>query len=172
MPSHRPHLPRRRPPSPIVWDDRPWYIVHPDPDHEIVVPGFVEAEGLALDVLELPVEQEALVLLDERRRVTAVLLDPPAEIGLSIGRTDVPGLETPFCQAIDVVVRPRVNPGAVDEDDRRCYHTLRKLLVLQGVLLLDVLLTDGDAVQSLAIACDPDPVWFDDLDLPPPTQVA
>ena len=31
-------------------------------------------------------------------------------------------------------------------------------------LLLDVLLTDGDTVRSLAIGCDPDPVWFDEFD--------
>ena len=32
------------------------------------------------------------------------------------------------------------------------------------ILLLDVLLTDGDTVRSLAIGCDPDPVWFDEFD--------
>jgi hypothetical protein len=34
----------------------------------------------------------------------------------------------------------------------------------QGLLLLDVMLTDGDTVRSLAIGCDPDPVWFDEFD--------
>ena len=34
----------------------------------------------------------------------------------------------------------------------------------QGLLLLDVLLTDGETIRSLAIGCDPDPVWFDEWD--------
>jgi hypothetical protein len=33
----------------------------------------------------------------------------------------------------------------------------------QGLLLLDALVTDGDRVQSLAIGCDPDPVWFEEF---------
>ena len=33
----------------------------------------------------------------------------------------------------------------------------------QGLLLLDVILTNGDTVRSLAIGCDPDPVWFDEF---------
>jgi hypothetical protein len=37
----------------------------------------------------------------------------------------------------------------------------------QGLQLLDVVLTDGDDVCSLAIGCDPDPVWFDDFVAPP-----
>ena len=41
----------------------------------------------------------------------------------------------------------------------------------QGLLLLDVILTDGDTVRSLAIGCDPDPVWFDEFD-PLPEQWA
>jgi hypothetical protein len=31
----------------------------------------------------------------------------------------------------------------------------------QGLTLLDIVLTDGDAVQSLAFACDPDPIWLE-----------
>ena len=41
--------------------------------------------------------------------------------------------------------------------------------MLQGLQLLDVLLVDHERVQSLAIACDPDPVWFDDFS---PMEVA
>jgi hypothetical protein len=36
--------------------------------------------------------------------------------------------------------------------------------MLQGLLLMDVILADPERVQSLAIACDPDAVWFDDLE--------
>jgi hypothetical protein len=35
--------------------------------------------------------------------------------------------------------------------------------MLQGLHLLDILIVDHERVQSLAIACDRDAVWFDDF---------
>ena len=158
---------RRRPPLPLQWHEQPWSIYHPDPDHPIVVAGFGEAATLAADLTDLPVEREALALLDEHRRLTALLLDPPAEVGLLVGVFDrlgeLPGLEAPFCQTLDIVLRADVGSGPPSGDDRRGYLALRRAHMAQGLLLLDVLVTDGDVVRSLAIGCDPDPVWFDDL---------
>jgi len=143
--------------------DRMWHIVHPHPEHPIVIAEFGDAAMLAIDLVDTPAEREVLVLLDEHRQVTAMLLDPPGELGLLVGMFAGPGLEVPFCQTIDVLIDPVVEPGPPSADDRRGYDNLRSIHMLQGLLLLDVLRTDGDAVRSLAIGCDPDPVWFDEF---------
>jgi hypothetical protein len=141
-----------------------WSICYPDPDHPLAITGFGEAAMLATEVLDLPVHQEVVVLLDEHRRVTALLLDPPPEVGLLVGLADLPGVETPFCQTMCIVIDSHVRTGPPTEADRRGYHALRRAHMAQGLLLLDVILTDGDIVRSLAIGCDPDPAWFDELD--------
>ena len=140
-----------------------WGVFVPHPDEPLVVAGFSDAVSLAVDLADLAVRREAVVLLDEQRRITAVLLDPPAEVGMFVGRLDLPGLETPFCQTFTVVVQADVPTGPPSDDDRLGYQALRRLHMAQGLLLLDVLLTDGDTVRSLAIGCDPDPVWFDEF---------
>ena len=144
--------------------DYHWGICYPDPDEPIVIAGFGEAATLATDILDLPVCNEVVVLLDERRRVTALLLDPPCEIGLFVGHAALPGLDAPFCQTMCVVVNAEVYSGPPRDVDRRGYQALRRAHMAQGLLLLDVILTNGDTVRSLAIGCDPDPVWFDEFD--------
>ena len=144
--------------------DYHWGICYPDPDEPIVIAGFGEAATLATDILDLPVCNEVVVLLDERRRVTALLLDPPCEIGLFVGHAGLPGLDAPFCQTMCVVVNAEVYSGPPRDVDRRGYQALRRAHMAQGLLLLDVILTNGDTVRSLAIGCDPDPVWFDEFD--------
>ena len=106
-----------------------------------------------------------------RSQVTALLLDPPPEIGLLVGLAALPGLEAPFCQTMCIVVNADVYSGAPRDADRCGYQALRRAHMAQGLLLLDVILTDGDTVRSLAIGCDPDPVWFDEFD-PLPEQWA
>ena len=164
MPYHsRPRLSRRRRhPLPLQSDDYDWSIYHPDPDEPILIEEFGDAAMLAAEVWQLPAHKEVLVLLDERRRVTAILLDPPAEVGLLVGMSDLPGVEAPFSQTLAIVFAERVEVGPPADDDRRGYHALRRAHMAQGLLLLDVLITDGDVVRSLAIGCDPEPVWFDD----------
>ncbi len=144
--------------------DYHWGMCYPDPDEPIVIAGFGEAAMLATDVLDLPVQREVVVLLDERRRVTALLLDPPCEIGVFVNHADLPGIDTPFCHTMCVVLSNEVYTGPPRETDRRGYHALRRAHMAQGLLLLDVILTDGDTVRSLAIGCDPDPVWFEEFD--------
>lgn len=92
-----------------------------------------------------------------------MLLDPPAEVGLFVGMADLPGVEAPFCQTISIVIDPHVPSGPPSDSDRCGYHALRRAHMAQGLLLLDVILTDGENVRSLAIGCDPDPAWFDDF---------
>jgi hypothetical protein len=164
MPSPRLRLPRRRPPAlHLEWCEHEWFIVTPDPDQPMVVAGFGDAALLAMDLPALPVQHEALVLLDEQRRVTAILLDPPAELGIFIGHCSPPGVEAPFCQTMSIVIKSHVPTGPPSADDRCGYLALRRLHMAQGLLLLDVLITDGDTVRSLAIGCDPDPIWFDEF---------
>jgi hypothetical protein len=129
----------------------------------MVVGGFGDAALLATEVVSLPMRHEALVLLDEQRQVTSILLDPPAEVGLFVGHCPPPGAEAPFCQTLAVVLQHHVRTGPPDEADREGYLALRRLHMAQGLLLLDVLLTDGDTVRSLAIGCDPDPIWFEEF---------
>ncbi len=80
-----------------------------------------------------------------------------------VGMVELPGLEAPFCQTMCIVIQPNVVGGPPAEGDRRGYHALRRAHMAQGLLLLDVVLTDGDTVRSLAIGCDPDPAWFDEV---------
>ena len=155
---------RRQPPLRLESGDRSWSIFHPDPDEPIIIAGFGEAAMLAADSSALPVQHEVLVLLNERREVTAMLLDPPADVGLLVGMAALPGIETPFCQTMCIVFAQHVYRGPPTDNDRRGYHALRRAHMAQGLLLLDVILTDGDTVRSLAIGCDPDPVWFDEFD--------
>ena len=155
---------RRNPVLRLESGEHQWSICHPDPDDPIIIAGFGEAAMLAAEVIELPVHHEVLVLMDERRRVTAFLLDPPAEVGLLVGMTALPGVEAPFCQTMCIVIEPHVNTGPPTRQDRRGYQALRRAHMAQGLLLLDVILTDGDTVRSLAIGCDPDPAWFDEFE--------
>lgn len=161
MPAHR-HARSRshRRPIPFEVGGEPFVVwFPPSPDLSPVLADFSDAAHLAFEVFDLPVEREALVLLDEFRRVTAILVDPPAPLGLLIGWSDLPGLEVPFCQTLSIVAVDSVG-GAPSEADLAGYHGLRRMHVLQGLQLLDVLLVAGERVQSLAIAGDPDAVWF------------
>jgi hypothetical protein len=161
----RPRLPRSRHQALHLQScDHEWYIWHPAPDDDVVISGFGEAAMLACEATALPARNEVLVLLDERRRVTAMLVDPPAEVGVFIGMYAPPGVEAPFCQTMSIVIQPSVRRGPPSDDDRCGYQALRRIHMAQGLLLLDVLITDGDTVRSLAIGCDPDPVWFDEFD--------
>lgn len=141
-----------------------WSIVLPPADESLVIAGFGEVAMLANLVFDLPAEREVLVLLDEQRQVTALLLDPPPEVGLLVGMAELPGVEAPFCQTLSVMIVPHVCTCPPTADERAGYHALRRAHMAQGLLLLDVVLTDGDTVRSLAIGCDPDPVWFEEFD--------
>ena len=144
--------------------ERHWSICLPPADEPLVIAGFGDVAMLANLVFDLPAEREVLVLLDERRQVTALLLDPPPEIGLLVGMAELPGVEAPFCQTLSVMIVPHVCTCPPTPEERTGYHALRRAHMAQGLLLLDVVLTDGDTVRSLAIGCDPDPVWFDEFD--------
>jgi hypothetical protein len=163
MSLRRPRLRSRRHVIDIHFDGQPCYVWLPSPDEPLVVAEFADAANLASGVLDMPVEKEVLVLLDERRQVTAMFSDPPTELGLFVGWCDGPGLEVPFSQTMMICVADRVSQAPPSEQDRTGYFELRRMHMLQGLQLLDILLVDHERVQSLAIACDSDAIWFDEF---------
>ena len=136
----------------------------PQPDDPLVIPSFGEAASLAMELTDWSVNNEVLVLLDARRQVTAMLVDPPPAVGLFVGRLDLPALEVPFCQTMSVVVAESPTDGTPPERHRQGYFALRRCHMLQGLQLMDVILAHPERVQSLAIACDPDAVWFEEFE--------
>lgn len=162
-PRHR--LSRRRQHTrSLQHDEHHWSVYVPAPHDPVVLVGFGDAVVLAGELAEFGVDREAVVLLDARRRVCAILLDPPPEVGLLVGLLDLPGLDSQFCQTLCIAFASHVEVGPLTDDDRRGYLALRRAHMAQGLLLIDVLECDGDTVRSLAIGCDPDPVWFDEFD--------
>lgn len=140
------------------------WIFIPDPldgGDDLSLPSFGHAARLAVDLVESGlITSEGLILLDERRRMVAVLCDVPGELGLLAGTVEFVGV-APYCQVIDVVVRAEIVEGPAGADDRSKFEALSQHMRRQGLLLLDVILTNADKVQSLSIACDPQSVWFD-----------
>lgn len=157
----RPRSRARRHSVPLEFQTEPFALWLPDPDDPVTISTFGDAANLAFELLELPARRELLALLDERRSVTAIVVDPPPPVGVLIGRCEIPGLEVPFCQTMSFVLVDRVVDGPPTDDDRTGYLSLRRMHGLQGLQLLDVILIDGERAQSLAIACDPDPIWFE-----------
>ena len=170
--SHRSHLNRlrrRRPAFEISMDggdsatSAVWL---PDPDDAPELTSFGAAAGLAFACHDLPVHQEALVLLDSGRRVVSMLLDPPAGMTCHVGWLDGPGLEIPFEQTLLIRLVAEVTPAPPTPQDIEHFRSLRALHALQGLQLIDVLRVDQDRVQSLAVVLDRDCVWFDEPDTP------
>lgn len=163
MSSHRARARHRKPTFELEYAGRSCRVWLPDPAEPIIIAGIGDAISLAWTMLDMPVEREALVLLDEQRQITCVMLDPPADVGLFVGLLDGPGLEVPFCQTLCVELRDAVSAEPPSTHDRECYFSLRRVHAVQGLLLLDVILVDTERVQSLAAALDSDCIWFEDF---------
>jgi hypothetical protein len=163
MSFRRPRLRNRKQTIDIHFGDQPCYVWLPSPDEPVVLAEFSDASSLASAVLDMPVEREVLVLLDERRHVTAMFSDPPTELGAFVGWCDGPGLEVPFSQTMMICVTDHVAEAPPRQHDHDGYFELRRLHMLQGLQLIDILLVDHERVQSLSIACDPDSIWFDEF---------
>lgn len=162
---------RRRSSLHLEFDTHRFQVWLPPADDPVVIASFGDAASLAIEMLDWPAEREVLVLLDERRHVTAMLLDPPPAVGVLVASSEVPGLEVDFCQTLSIVVAEPPTDGAPPLRHREGYFALRRFHMLQGLQLLDVILVDTDLVQSLAIACDPDPVWFEPWEPADPVEV-
>lgn len=152
-------VPRRiRRPLTASIGEETFTLLLPDPDDTMRLLTFGDAVALGLALFDLAVEREILVLLDEHRQITAMVVDPPAEIGLLAGRCLAPALDVPFCQTVVMCYVDQV-----DEPDsfRQPYFALRRAHALQGLQLIDMVVIAADRTYSVAIAHDPDPVWFD-----------
>ena len=160
-------LPRRHTFVAVEYDHQPFQVWCPPPGVALTVADFGDAVSLAATITDLPLQREALLLLDGQRRITAILIDPPGEVGLWVARVGIPGVDTNFCHTLVVSIRAQLFTGPPADHDIEAYRALRRVHMAQGLHLLDVLLTDGDSVRSLAIGADPDPVWFEISDRAP-----
>ncbi|MFN8020773.1 MAG: hypothetical protein U0Q03_04520 [Acidimicrobiales bacterium] len=158
---HRARPRARRRALRFEYDTHAFRVWLPPADDPVVIASFGDAASFAFELLDWEIEREALVLLDERRRVTALLVDPPAPVGVLLGLCDLPGLEVEYCQTLSIVTGEAPVEGPPPTRHREGYFALRRFHMLQGLQLMDVILVDPERVQSLAIACDPDPVWFE-----------
>jgi hypothetical protein len=163
MSFRRPRLRSRKHTIDIHFGEQPCFVWLPNADEPLVVAEFSDAASLASAVLDMPVQHEVLVLLDERRNVTAMISDPPTDLGLFVGWCDGPGLEVPFAQTMMICIGQHVAEAPPRDVDRHGYFELRRIHMLQGLQLLDVLVVDHERVQSLSIACDPDSIWFEEF---------
>lgn len=157
-------LPRRRLRAlPHEMNGEVFSIAIPQPDEPWVLRSFGDASAAAVAICELPVQREVLVLMDQFRQVTALVIDPPAHIGLLVGQCLAPVLDLPFCQTLVISCVDRIPSGPPTSDARAAYHALRRAHMMQGLQLIDIVLTDVERISSMAIACDTDPVWFDQV---------
>jgi hypothetical protein len=160
-PPHRVMRRSHRRAVPCSFDTESFLIWFPDPDEPIALESFADVAAVAFEVHEMPAHREVLVLLDELRRVTAIVLDPPPAVGVFVGWSELPGLEVPFSQTMSIALVDEVGEGPPSHEHREGYFSLRRIHMLQGLQLLDVVLVDTEHVRSLAIACDPDAIWFE-----------
>jgi hypothetical protein len=157
--SRRLNLGRRSQLLPVDLDGEQFSIFVPRADAPISVADIGDAISLAWSALDMPVQREALVLADDDRRVTAILIDPPPTLGIIVGWSALPGLDVPFTSTLSIVIDDDDTPGPPRRIDERGYHALRRAHALQGLQLLDVILINTEQSRSLATSCDPDSVW-------------
>jgi hypothetical protein len=63
---------------------------------------------------------------------------------------------------LHVVVRPKVEMAPPTDETVESYEQVKKACENIGRPLIDMMLTDGDAVQSLSLALDPESPWLGD----------
>jgi hypothetical protein len=143
----------------VLPEPAPTRVFLPDALDPIVVADVVDALELSERLERIPFGRDALVLLDAARVVTAIFCDPPAKAVLFPSWMSGAGFDLPFSHTV-AVERARLarhdGPHPFDLDG---FRSLRRVHERQGLHLLDVLLTDGDEVVSLALADDPLRAW-------------
>jgi hypothetical protein len=131
----------------------------PDALDPLVVADVVDALELSERLARVPFERDALVLLDGARVVTALFCDPPAKAALFPSWMTGDGFDMPFDHTLAVERAPVVHHDDPHSFDLDGFRSLRRVHARQGLHLLDVLLTDGDEIVSLALADDPAGAW-------------
>ena len=103
----------------------------------------------------------ALMLLDARRRLVGVILDPPPEVECLTAWAQSTDGVTEFCQTILVVVEDHIADGPPTEMETVVFDALSEQALAHSVLMLDMILANADKVRSMAFATDPNCVWTD-----------
>lgn len=171
MPSHR-HRPSvrsraRRRSRPIAVAGAQYHVWLAPPDSEpLIIADIGDAIGLTFSLFNTEMRDAALIMLDSRRHVVAIVLDPPAEAGCPVrwirqvdAGDEFAGFE--FAQAIIVVVKDDIADGPATTVEALVYEAMRADSLAQDVLLLDMILATPDKIRSLAFALDPDCVWME-----------
>lgn len=118
----------------------------------------VDALQIALDLPSFGVEAEALVLVRGDNVVTRILADPLLGDSRVLIPADAPD-EHGDERILYVLVVPEVRMEAPDAEIVEQYENLRDICSNIGHPMIDMLRTDGERVQSMSIALDPDSPW-------------
>ncbi len=102
---------------------------------------------------------EAVVLVDARGRVVRIMIDALIPGSACMWRPRRPVPERGDEAILHVIIRPHVAEAAPCADDVEGYHTLKAAYERLGRTMLDLMLTDGERVQSLALALEPTTAW-------------
>jgi len=163
MPSRRHHPPARarsrRRTRAIDCEGSSCLLWIPQADSDpIIVATIVDAIELVFELFEMPMLDAALLMLDARRRLVGVILDPPADVDCLTGWAQRSGVAD-FCQTILVVVEDDIGEGAPQERETAVFEALSRQALEHNVLMLDMILANPDKVRSMAFATDPNCIW-------------
>ena len=139
------------------------WIPHVDSE-PVVVATILDAIELVFELFEMPMREAALMMLDARRRLVAVILDPPPEIECLIGWAQSSEVAIDFCQSILVVFENDITDGPPSEMETVVFDAMSQQSLEHDVLLLDMILANPDKVRSMAFATDPNCVWTEPFD--------
>jgi len=149
----------RRRTRPIDFEGSSFLVWIPPVDSDpIIVATIVDAIELVFELFEMPMSDAALMMLDARRRLVGVILDPPADIDCLTSwaqNSDV----ADFCQMILVVVDDEIADGAPREKEIVVFEALSRQALEHNVLMLDMIVANPDKVRSMAFATDPNCIW-------------
>jgi len=129
----------------------------------LTVATFLDAAQLAL---EMPAAvggcEEILVIVADDGRVVRMVIDPliPESARLWWPRRRL--VEHGNERILHVVVRPKVEMAPPSDETVESYEKVKQACENIGRPLIDMMLTDGDAVQSLSLALDPESPWLDE----------
>lgn len=124
---------------------------------------FVEAAALAMYMPEVVGGcNELFAFVAANGRVLRMVVDPGGPGSMRIWTPRVRTVECGDERVLYVAVRPKVEIAPPDEDAVTMFEDAKRVLARLGRTLLDVMLTDGNNVQSLSLALDPNSHWLDD----------
>ena len=129
----------------------------------LTVANFADAAWLALEMPDAVGGcEEILVIVADDGRVVRMVIDPmiPESARLWSPRRRL--VEHGNERILHVVVRPKVEMAPPSDETVESYEKIKQACENIGRPLIDMMLTDGDAVQSLSLALDPESPWLVD----------